>query len=600
MKISLRKSDAVDLQDACPVFKIEDHQVIMRDGRVAVGFEVECVEAERWTPDEYRAYYQQLVTLIQQLPVGTVLHKTDVYYDRPYRVDTSEAAYFERKLHEHFQDRLVLLHRSYLFLSFAPKRRKGSGKPNPFTTLFSGLHKVKNPYDNIERLCQTAEVKSAEFAKSLSGDGEIQLRRLEGADISRLYLQYLNLEFDAAPADVQAEYTNDISALGVGHRRANLISMKGQALQTDPVVRSHLGVAAPMSYPLTQYLQIPHVLSTCIYVEDTPAMLTGLDRARKNNSQLGPLSEQDNELKAESLLRYTAEVRQDNVPLVQVASSILVYDADPRRLAEHVEQVCGAYRSLSIEVLVESFDTAPLFFANLPGAGGQNYRWVPARGDEAVTYMPFITSYAWDKHGEYLCDRFRNPVVVNLFNTQLNNQNFIEVGPSGSGKSYTNGSLITQRFEKGARQIIIDVGGSYRNLLSSLNHGRFHETYFEYDPEDPIGYNPVIQRRQNGRYVLPTDKLNFLIDLLVTIQHGNSDKQLKPADRATYQARISEYYTYAGAHPDLVPSLPSFRSWLLDHHAARLADDEYQRQMRFFDLDEFLVATTPFVSGEYR
>ncbi|MCR5890677.1 hypothetical protein LRS06_23390 [Hymenobacter sp. J193] len=82
--------------------------------------------------------------------------------------------------------------------------------------------------------------------------------------------------------------------------------------------------------------------------------------------------------------------------------------------------------------------------------------------------------------------------------------------PWGSGKSYTFGNLIVQRFEKGARQIIMDVGGTYRNVLQSLNGEDFDHTYFEYDPQRPIEFNPfIVPRDASGSGSTTTRKPTF-------------------------------------------------------------------------------------------
>ena len=41
------------------------------------------------------------------------------------------------------------------------------------------------------------------------------------------------------------------------------------------------------------------------------------------------------------------------------------------------------------------------------------------------------------------------------------------------------GNFIAQRLERGARQIIIDKGGTYRNVMYALSGQDFENTYFE-------------------------------------------------------------------------------------------------------------------------
>ena len=113
------------------------------------------------------------------------------------------------------------------------------------------------------------------------------------------------------------------------------------------------------------------------------------------------------------------------------------------------------------ECFIESIDTANLFIANAPGNSDQNYRWLTMPGDNGAVYLNFITKYTSDLKGDLLTDRSGEPLLVNLFNEDLENQNAVVVGPTGSGKSFTMARFIVQRFDRGEPQIVIDVGGTY-------------------------------------------------------------------------------------------------------------------------------------------
>ena len=114
----------VDFADLHPVYACQDDKIIFRDGRVGLGFRLDCPEMESWQAEDFTTLQTAFVGALRTLPLGTVVQKTDVYYDRPHRTDSGvvrEApGYFEGRMNSHFQDRLVLFHRAYLFLSFAP------------------------------------------------------------------------------------------------------------------------------------------------------------------------------------------------------------------------------------------------------------------------------------------------------------------------------------------------------------------------------------------------------------------------------------------------------------------------------------------------
>jgi type IV secretory pathway VirB4 component len=189
-------------------------------------------------------------------------------------------------------------------------------------------------------------------------------------------------------------------------------------------------------------------------------------------------------------------------------------------------------------------------------------------------------------------------VLVNLFNTDLNNQNCIVVGPTGSGKSYTVGYLMLQRFEAERRQIIIDVGGTYLSLMTALG-GR----YYEYDPERPIRFNPFsIPVNQAGKYDLDGDKIVFLTTLLSLIWKGYN-RVVSQAETSVLVRLIPLYYQFYNAQqtqPTPVPSLVGFYDWLYNYLKQHEGQEELIRWQKAFDFSEFFTCLDPFVHGHYR
>src|SRR5690606_2072979 len=115
---------------------------------------------------------------------------------------------------------------------------------------------------------------------------------------------------------------------------------------------------------------------------------------------------------------FTAYVRSGNTGLVSLHLSVMVFESDERLRQSYIERTVAALRQMyGAEALIESYDTANLFFASLPGNGFQHYRWLTTASEIASCYLHWMTSFSGDAHGDYLCDRFRNLLQVNLFNT---------------------------------------------------------------------------------------------------------------------------------------------------------------------------------------
>ena len=573
-----------------------------------MGFRVHGAPLESWSEGHFQQANERLTRQLKLLPTGTVVQKTDVYFDHEFRPTGqpsggSPPGYYESKLLDHFFARLVLRHESYLFLSFPTKSRHRFKRLNPITSGFSQAGSVvKNPFSGIEKLLRESEAIASEFVQGLFSLKDVSFTRLDEAALNDLLIRYLKLSFNESGKKLNREVYNDLSGLVVGEKKANVITMTGQGSEVFASVKNGEGVSSPYGYGLSQYLQFPHIVTQCLLVEDTERELKSLDFERKLNDSLEWLTTQDHELKAEELDEFTAYVRSGNARLVSLHQSVIVYSSDEQLRQSYVERTVSAIGNLyGAEALVESYDTANMFFASLPGNGFQHYRWLITADQIASCYLHWMTNVSGDKHGDYLCDRFRNLLQVNLFNTRRANQNCMVFGPTGSGKSYTMGNFIAQRLERGARQIVIDKGGTYRNVIYALNGKDFEHTYFEYSAEKPLAFNPfLLEKDHEGNYRLTSEKSNFLIAVLSTIwKGGGGGSDLNPAERAIFKMILPRYYRQLNREESSGPGAASFYDFLRSYDKEHRDDPEYRSEIKYFDMEQFLIVLKPFVSGEY-
>ena len=163
-----RHKKSAYLQERLPIFALEQDKVIFRDGRVAVGFRVDGAPLESWSEGYFRQASEVLTRQFKLLPVGTVVQKTDIYYDQEFQPVGSSDGYYEGKLLNHFTARLVLQHESYLFLSFPSKSRHRFKRMNPITSGFAQADSaIKNPFSKIDQLLRESERLATEFVQGL-------------------------------------------------------------------------------------------------------------------------------------------------------------------------------------------------------------------------------------------------------------------------------------------------------------------------------------------------------------------------------------------------------------------------------------------------
>lgn len=586
-------------EDVLPIFSIEHNRLIFKDGRVSIGFSISPIEMEKLSGSEYDGINNAYFNALKSLPLKTTVQKVDCYYHVPFQSDRGEAQYFETKTINHFWERPILQHKSYLYITITDINIL---KTNAFNSLYAyGKAMVKNPFQGIDKRLLQVERCASEFINILLMGG-IHANRLMDDDLQEVYRAYFNLEFAENQPSYSRTFGADSNFVCVGEKKANILSMVGQGAVVFNSVKNQYGVEAPCVYGLTLDLNYPHILTSTVLIEDTEQELKALDFEQKINRNLDFLMSQDNKIKMVEIEDFTEEVRTNNKNIVSFNLSLIVWSASDEQREMYIQQgIAGFRRMAGAECFVETIDTANLFIANAPGNGYQNYRWLVMAGDNACVYNNFITNYKTAKEGDLLCDRYRNPLLVNLFNTDLNNQNSVTIGPSGSGKSFTIGNLIIQRFEKGHRQIIIDVGGTYLSAMTALS-GK----YFEYDPENPLRFNPfLIDRKSDGHFNMTGDKVNFLTSLLSTIWKG-SKGEISQAERSVFVKLIPLYFryfqekSYEQTSWGKVPSLRGFYEFLKWYEKEQTEQTEYQKIAKSFDFDEFFIVLEPFVYGQYR
>lgn len=619
----MKKPKTSTFEAVNPVFSFEGDKVVFKDGRVCVGFALTPVEMESWEFADYQAINSALIGALKTLPAGSLLQKTDIYYDRAYKHDYKQMAYFEGKINKHFEERLVLFHKSYLFISFAPGAKKKPARTNGLNALVNraGEATIKNPFAGLPEVLQQADKSADELASALAGLGGLEIHRLKEREIRNLYLQYFNLSFDEQPTGFQREISNELGALSVGENRVSAVSMVGQGSEAAVAVQNGYKVTAPMTYPLTNYLNFPHILTQCMLVEDTREELKALDSDKTLSKALIKIGGQDSEQRMAEIDEFTAEVRVGHKQIVHLHLSVLVWDANDDARKKNVGRTITAFRQMmGAEAVVESFLTLPVYFGVLPGCAYQiPDRWFRTTSDRAACHMNWVTTYRAEPVGEYFVDRFRNLTKINLFNTDLENQNALLVGPSGSGKSYTFGSIIIQRFERGARQIIIDIGGSYRNVCQSLNGADFENTYFEYDPQAPIEFNPFLLPRNavTGQWEYADEKKNFHLALLGALWKGGSTggkAALDKSEGAILGRFLKGYYdslnhsSKLNQRDEAYPCMQGFYDYVYAFHndMVRPANEsdgkgeerrKYAANIVYIEIDQFFLVLQDYIAG---
>jgi conjugal transfer ATP-binding protein TraC len=593
-----------NLNDVVPILRIEKDLIILKDGRVAAGFEIQGSPFEGLSDVQYESFCKAFETSSLTLPFHYIIQKIDVYAPSYYpngrkESDGKEVGFFEKENIKHFSDNPVLRQKSYLFIISNTAKNV---KHNPFSTYYSAnLGLFDKTFKGLELRIEQVKQYGKGFVESIISSANIQARAMNGESLRDLYYQMLNLEFKEKVTEPYKSILNNQNALVIGEKKVNVISLNEQGSDIFYSVPNYYGVDSPYTWSLGLYLQCPHITVTSWYIDDTKAVLSSLDNQKRINSAMTKLSGQEAVAKLDELEAFTMEMRQTQERFISVSLQVIIYTNGEAAREKNIQLASDAIRSIyGAKPLVETFDNTNIYFASLPGAAGGNLRWVLMKSAEASSYANFSHEFISRKQGDYVADRFRNQVYISLFNRDLNNQNALVIGPSGSGKSFTIGYFVVQRFERKERQIIIDVGGSYKNLIETVG-GK----YLEYDPENPISFNPFLcPQDASGNYIANEDKVGFIISL-INLLWKEKDKSIDNVEWAIFQDLIPRFFKAFNeqntkSDKKEVPNLSRFIVWLKVFEKDIKEDKSLSSKFERFDLVGLHICLEPFVAGKYK
>lgn len=591
-----RRVAEAELQARIPIHEIRDQLLILADGSVAVGYQVEHLEDEAISEAGYQYLVESFTRAVQHFPVDTVIQKIDIYYQDQFAVELPpEASLLYQKQLAYYQGRPKLCHQAFLYCCFP----SSGGSYSPHTTFFARGHAgLKDPFGKLARRIQVAQQYALELETTLPRGWGLS-RLTDEENLAALYA-YLNLDFINHPTAFENTMTTTPGYLQVGPQRLQVISMQSQAEEVAywgyNGLGNEQGVAAPFCWPLTHYLPFAHLTVQAIRLLDTEQFFKerSSELAWSLGAKRGARGARNASIAQEELAEFEASLRERSGSLGLLSLCVLVYDAAPAVVMERVEETKKQFKRLGLLPLVESYDTANLFFAAMPGAAQQLYRGLPMSLETAVAYLNTIQPREGERSGILLSDRHRRPLYYDPFNTQLDNQHAFVFGPSGSGKSFFNGKMIKERFEAGHIVLVVDSGGTYRRLFEVLG-GK----YLSYSPAHPLGLNPFLIKPTEGKYKPDADKINFLVQFLGKIWKGDLNQHpLREVEKALLSKWLVKYYQELP--PKAIPTLTAFYQWLSSYVKQGGKQVEQLQKEQLFPFQDFLLVVEPFARGLYK
>lgn len=589
-----------NILDLLPYLQMEEGAYVMKDGRVFVGYEVLGFEYELLGKDELGVLAQTINKVVNDLPNNANLQKVDIYMEEAasgFELLDYKEGYITEEIKKFVGNRKRFYKKSYLFIELMPDKYSA---PDGLRSYFTNQLIPKDSMKGYERRTQLVKEIGREVARQLERYSEF--RKMEEGEIELLMWRMINLDMKGTPSGLEGSIDNtQVGGLMIGSKVLSVISYAEQGVfaqeYSEKEYVSKVNVAEPFIAPVGFDLQFPHVTVTNLRKLEKEVGLAQFSKELMFNKNLPdtPVFRKARQ-RAEVVQQICDSVNAGQDCLAEVSLTVLVWSEGVLK-EEQVEKVKASIKEIEgAKVIVESYDAGPLFWSCLPGNGSQNYRRLMMTSSFASIYFDFTREYGSDKQGDFFCDRFGNFLQVDSFHPSLVAQNTIVVGPTGSGKSFSQGSLIGQAVQRGEIIIIIDKGGTYKQLITSVKGA-----YYEHTEQNPLRFNPfACPRDSNGNYIVSTDKVLTLRTLISILWKSKRKNEVfSNAESSVVMALIPEYYDNCSL-TGKIATLGGFCKWVEHIFAERKDDHEFGKKMGFFDVDHFSVVMDPYVNGMYK
>lgn len=264
------------------------------------------------------------------------------------------------------------------------------------------------------------------------------------------------------------------------------------------------------------------------------------------------------EAQAEDLEGLIDGAVRARVRLVEIALTVVV-TVDAHRpdamgiLKQATDAVIAAASAIDgAQLRVAEVEQLREFMAALPGCSHRSGAWHRCSSENAAHMFPVYQSWTGDRAPIMLLESSQRGLLgLNPFDEGPGNPNAFMAGAAGSGKSSTTNYLLMSILGVGGRAMIIDVGGSYRRLVTL-----FGGDYFAVG-DSTTSLNPFFAHEDvlQADNELAPDKLQFMLTVVERMVCEGERTELRNAERTVLTDAIARMYRQVRGRTPLLSDL---------------------------------------------
>lgn len=525
--------------------------------------------------EAYDDYHNLLLNIVKLLGDGYLLQKLDVFSKAVYP-DIPAKEFLQQKYNDHFAGRRYIKLETVLVITRQVKR--GAFYVFDQRALIDFSQAVFKVYDVLQAAAMQPKI-------------------LEEQQINKLVMQVLGMSFSSPTIALNNISPKDTELL-MGDRAVRSISLINiDSMDLPSEVATHVEWNEKdtlKGFPVDS-LQFIFKAPGCdciVYnqVIEIPGQTATLRKLELKKKRHSGIPDPANQTCVEDIDHLLTDVARENQLLVNCHFNILIA-ANKSEIQKTANYIESCLFGLGIIANKNAYNQLELFRTVLPGNAVElkNYDWFLTTCDAALCLF-FKESLPKDEPSDYtvrFTDRQGIPIAIDpsdlpMRTGRINNRNSFTLGPSGSGKSFYQNSLIEQKMLYNTDMVIVDTGHSYSGLCSYYN-GK----YITYTDKKPITMNPfAIQPEEYN-----IEKKEFLVTLVCLLWKG-AEGQISQVERDVIAHTISAYFNQYFEQAGSVLSFNTFYEFAL-----KKIPEIKTEELIAFDHDEFKYVLKKFYKG---
>ena len=507
-----------------PILDIQNHVVFGSNGNVVLCYQVELPEIYTLSETDFEELHGMWFQAFKSLPVGTVIHKQDVYQKKGYDArNLPRDTFLAKATHDYFVGREHLGHQSYLFFVLPLDKAINATKyVNPFRKVEKGLHRKLDVQVGEFVTAVNDAVSYVNNSKSVS---MVPMEPEAILEHTHAYFNGYNLDFDTdiqlgkGPIEIGDHYFDVMAINNEGCFGETVRSSVPNWKFSSDGFSFHKGFLDGLGLELGEN----HIINQILYLDDTHQWRKLLDKKIEELSKSSNFGSQNKVVrnKIEAILNKING--DDSSRIVRGHVNMVFWHTEVGVLKRITSAIKAQLKELDIRPYHPHGEERKHYFLNSYPCHTSNF------SNEDLFVMDLKaalclyinnTNYRSDETGIVFNDRQYNiPVVKDVWDERkrrIKARNFAIFAPTGEGKSFLANNILRQYFEADVRLVIIDLGGSYAKFAQLYPDDH---VILRYEQGKNLGINPFYISEQSD---LTPERLEdlalFLLELLAESQ----------------------------------------------------------------------------------